>query len=351
MRKVNIGIVGAGNIAHCHMQAYQLLENVQVCAVCDIQKQRAQDFAGLYNIPRAYGSHLEMMENEKLDAVSVCTWNSAHGPVSIDVLNRGIHVLCEKPLAMNVAEALAMEYAAQANNCVLMPGFCTRYEDGINLLREQVQSGRLGDVYYIKSTYLRRHGYPGGWFGDSVRSGGGPVIDLGVHVLDLARYVAEGNAISVSASTHKMPGSLSCESASPHMSIEEGTVHDVEDFATALIRMDNGVTVLMETSWNHHIPEDVFQFEVYGTKGGAKAYPSVAVFEDEEGKPVDRKLNHSNHPESPNYDFDREIAHFISVCEGKTSALCTARDGVEVMRIVDALYKSAQSGREILITR
>jgi len=351
MCKFNIGIVGAGNIAHCHMQAYRLLDSVQVVAVCDIQMQRAQEFAGLYNIPRAYESHLEMMENEKLDAVSVCTWNSAHGPVSIDLLNRGIHVLCEKPLAMNEAEALAMENAAKEHRRVLMPGFCTRYEEGIMLLREQVQSGRLGDVYYIKSTYLRRHGYPGGWFGDSVRSGGGPVIDLGVHVLDLARFVAGGNAISVSASTQKMPEPLSCESASPHVSIEKGSIHDVEDFATALIRMDNGVTVLMETSWNHHIQEDVFQFEVYGTKGGAKAYPSVAIFEDEEGKPVDRRLDHSNHPESPNYDFDQEIAHFIAVCKGKTSALCTALDGVEVMRIVDALYDSAKTGREVIITR
>lgn len=351
MCKFNIGIVGAGNIAHCHMQAYRLLDNVRVCAVCDIQKVRAQEFADIYNIPRVYENHLEMMEKEKLDAVSVCTWNSAHGPVSIDFLNRGIHVLCEKPLAMNEEEALAMENAARAQNCVLMPGFCTRYEDGIMLLREQVQSGRLGNVYYIKSTYLRRHGYPGGWFGDSLRSGGGPVIDLGVHVLDLARFVVGGNAISVSATTHKMPEPLSFKSASPHMSIEEGSIHDVEDFAAALVRMDNGVAVLMETSWNHHIPEDVFQFEVYGTRGGAKAYPNVAIFEDEEGKPVDRKLDHSNHPESPNYDFDREIAHFISVCRGETSALCTAGDGVEVMRIVDALYRSAKTGREIPITR
>ena len=351
MRKMNIGIIGAGNIAHCHMQAYQLLENVQICAVCDIRRQRAEDFAGQYGIPRWYESHLKMLECERLDAVSVCTWNSAHAPVSMDFLNRGVHVLCEKPLAMNAGQALAMEHAAQAHNCVLMPGFCTRYEDGVGLLREQVQSGRLGEVYYVKSTYLRRHGYPGGWFGDSARSGGGPVIDLGVHVLDLALFIAGGKALCVSAATHKMPEPLSYKSDSPHMSIEEGGVHDVEDFAAALVRMDNGVTVLLETSWNHHIPEDVFQFEVYGTKGGAKAYPGVAIFEDEDGKPVDRRLDHSNHPESPNYDFDQEIAHFVSVCEGKAPALCTAGDGVEVMRIVDALYHSAETGREVLITR
>lgn len=351
MRELYVGIVGAGNIAHCHALAYQRLANVHIAAVCDIQEQRARDFAHKYKIPHVYNNHSTMIRDTKLDAVSVCAWNSVHASITIDFLNHGIHVLCEKPLAMNTAQALAMEAAAKAHGCILMPGFCTRYEEGIGLLLKQVKSGRLGEIYYVKTTYLRRRGYPGGWFGDSSRSGGGPVIDLGVHVLDLARFIAGGDVHSVVASTHKMPAKEGYKSHSPHISIEDGAIHDVEDFATALIRMNNGMIIQLETSWNHHIPEDVFQFEVYGTKGGAKAYPKLAIFEDEQEKTINRQIEHSNHEDQPNYDFDCEIRHFTEVLRGLEAPLCTASDGVEVMRMIDAIYESAATGTEVIVRR
>lgn len=205
-------------------------------------------------------------------------------------------------------------------------------------------------MYFVKAVYLRRHGNPGGWFADNRRSGGGPVIDLGVHVLDLARFIVGGRAVSVYAVTHKMPGKQAVSNA-PHLSADSGQIHDVEDFASALIRMDNGVTIQFETSWNHHVESDVFQLEVFGTKGGATVYPKVSIATDDFGGACNIQPLHSNNEHNPNYDFDEEIAHFIQVIKGVEQPIVTADDGVECMRITDAIYESANEQREIRITR
>lgn len=350
--KHRVGIIGAGSIGHCHMEGYKKQSGVMVAAVCDINLERAEAFAKLYGIERVYSSYTEMLASCELDAVSVCTWNNVHAKISIAALEKGVNVLCEKPMAMTAKQAEEMEQAAKKANRVLMPGFCTRYEEGVSLLRECIKEKRLGDIYYIKATYLRRHGNPGGWFSDFSRSGGGPIIDLGVHVLDLARFLVGGDAASVSAITNKMPvETTQMESHAPHTSVEKEALHDVEDFACALIRLNNGVAIQFETSWNHHLAEDVFQLEVYGSKGGASCYPRLTLTTDDMGKMCRVLWQHSNHEDAPNYDFDRETAHFIAVAAGEEAPICTPLDGVEAMRIIDAVYESASSGHEITISR
>ena len=149
MEKVRIAIIGAGNIGHCHADAYRKMENVEITAVCDINVERARQFAELYGIPNVYDSHLKLLEAKTADAASVCVWNNAHARISIDVLNSGLHVLCEKPMALDTAQCLEMEEAAAANHRVLIPGFCTRYEEGIQLLKKYIGEGRLGKIYYV----------------------------------------------------------------------------------------------------------------------------------------------------------------------------------------------------------
>lgn len=352
MKEIRVALVGAGNIAHCHIAAYKRLSFVRTVCVCDINRERAEAFAREFCIERVYDRLDEMLEKEELDAVSVCTWNSAHAPVTLACLRRGLNVLCEKPLAMNAREAQEMCSAARQAGKLLMPGFCTRYEEGPRLLRQRVQAGDLGEIYYLKATYLRRHGYPGGWFGDGARSGGGPVIDLGVHVLDLARFILGGSAraVSVSALTRALPPD-GAQSASPHKSAEADGMHNVEDFAAALVRFEGGACALLETSWNHYTDEDSFQLEAYGTRGGAKIYPRLKWMRDLDGVPCDVQFRHTNHEDQPNYDFDEEIAHFLRASQGTEVPVCTAGDGLEIMRIVDALYLSARSGREEKIAR
>lgn len=353
MKELQVALVGAGTISHCHMQAYRKLPGVRVAAVCDINGERAKQFSQQYGIPNWYTNRRAMLEAECLDAVSAVTWNNAHGPVSIDALNAGVHVLCEKPLALNAAEALEMQKAAEKSGRLLMPGFCTRYEEGAKLLKKMADGGELGTVYHVKATFLRRCGNPGGWFADETRSGGGPVIDLGVHVLDLARYfTGMPRAVTVSASVNRFIGSRpDVNVPGRYLSADFAEYTNVEDSAMAFIRFDCGVSLAFETSWSHHVKEDALQMELFGSRAGAVLYPHVEVYSDKLGYLSDTKSRHTNHEDNPNYDFDAEIAHFIGCVRGDEEPICTAEDGVEIMRIVDAIYESARLKREVEVAR
>lgn len=350
---MKVGIIGCGTISHCHMAAYKKIRDVEVTAACDISQDRASAFANQYGIAAHFTSYERMLCEASLDAVSVTTWNNAHEPIAIEALKRDVNVLCEKPLALNTRQAREMSIASKLSGKLLMPGFCTRYEDGAKLLKSLADSGELGRLYAIKATFLRRSGNPGSWFADAKRSGGGPVIDLGVHVIDLARYFAGSPAaLSVSAVTHRGAGK-GAAGLSKYTSVDGAgaALSNVEDSAFALIRFDNGVCVQFETSWVHHIGQDVLQMEVFGDSAGATLYPSVALHGESHSHLMDAQFAHSNHPENPNYDFDQEIAHFIDCIRGDAQPICTAEDGVEVMRIVDAIYASAARGCEVEVER
>lgn len=167
------------------MHGYQQLENVDVVAVCDINEERARNYAEQYGIPSFYSKLDEMLKNEELDGVSVCTWNNGHAPCSIAALKAGVNVLCEKPLAMNAQEAEEMVKTAKEANKLLMVGFVRRFGENTRMLKQFIDQGELGEIYYAKTACIRRCGNPGGWFSDKNRSGGGPLIDLGVHMIDL----------------------------------------------------------------------------------------------------------------------------------------------------------------------
>ena len=191
MSKIKVGIIGTGSISHLHIQGYLKNPDVELYALCDINEERVKAAGEKYKVSRIYTDMNEMLKLEELDAVSVCTWNSAHAPCSIAALKAGKHVICEKPMAMNAEEARAMKKAADEAGKLLMIGFVRRFGNDANIIKDYQSTDFLGDIYYAKATYLRRKGNPGGWFGDKARSGGGPLIDLGVHVIDLTRFLMD----------------------------------------------------------------------------------------------------------------------------------------------------------------
>ena len=199
MEKLRIAIIGTGGISNCHTNGYKAIaDKCEIVAVCDLDEEKAKNYASNYGVPAYYTDFNEMFSKENIDAVSVCTWNSSHKPATIAALNAGCHVLCEKPMAMNTQEAQEMLECAKKNGKLLMVGFVRRFGNDADLIRKFCDGGTLGDLYYAKASYLRRNGCPGGWFGDKEYSGGGPLIDLGVHVIDLVRFLA-GNPKPVSA--------------------------------------------------------------------------------------------------------------------------------------------------------
>lgn len=352
MNKLKIGIIGVGSISESHIAAYLKNENVELYAFCDINETRLKFMTEKYSITHAYTDINEMLALDELDAVSVCTPNGSHAECTVAALNAGKHVLCEKPMAISAEQAKTMKEAADHNKKLLMIGFVRRYGNDCKILKEFIESDYLGEVYYAKATYLRRKGNPGGWFGDKSQSGGGPLIDLGVHVIDLVRFLL-GNPKPVSvygATFHKLgdrnniKGKKSYKSASA----TDHDICDVEDLAAAMIRFDNGAVLSIETSFSLNIKNDEGKIELFGSKGGAKLNPDLEIYNEIN----DYLANVSFDAETAlSFEglFENEINHYVSCLTDNTSCVSPAEDGIDMMRILDAIYKSAETGHEVIL--
>ncbi len=351
MEKLRVAIIGTGGISNAHIGGYQAIpEKCEVVAVCDLDEEKVKRYAEINKVPAYYTDYNEMLAKEKIDAVSVCTWNSSHKGATIAALKAGCKVLCEKPMAMNTAEAEEMLAVSKETGNLLMLGFVRRFGNDADLIRKFIDGGTMGDLYYAKACYLRRNGCPGGWFGDKEYAGGGPLIDLGVHVIDLVRFLAGGpKPVSVYGVTNNSLGSNRASGGQDWVSTTKGQFkYDVEDFASALIRFDNGLTLHVEASFNLNIKNDKGEIELFGTKAGAKINPQVEFFGDMNGVFVDVKPFGDS---SLSFDglFAREIDHFVECARGNAECISPAEDGVMLMKILDAIYESAKTGHEVVI--
>ncbi len=351
MSEIRAGIIGTGGISNCHMAGYTAIPEVSVVACCDIDGEKARAYAEKYSIPHWYTDCREMMEKELLDVVSVTTWNAAHKDCTVTALRGGASVLCEKPMAMNAEEAREMERAAMETGRLLQVGFVRRFGNDAEIFREFSEAGVFGDIYYAKATYLRRSGCPGGWFGDRTFSGGGPLIDLGVHVIDLARYLA-GNPrpVSVYGVTYSNLGKNRARGAGAawEMSGADSEVFNVEDFVSAMVRFENGFTLSVEASFNLNCKEDTGNIQLFGTGGGATLSPELEIYTDVAGRFVNLQ------PAVPvAFEFDRafrdEVRGFVDAAVHGKPCIATAEDGVTLMKIIDGIYSSAATGHEVIL--
>lgn len=349
-KKVRVGIIGCGGIGGVHLESMmKIKDQLELVATCDINAERAQQRKEQYGFARSYTSYEEMLAKEDLDAVSVCTWNNGHAPASIAALNAGVNVLCEKPMAMNTQEAEAMIEAEKKSGKLLMIGFVRRFGENTKFSKELIDSGKMGDIYYVKTGCTRRVGNPGGWFSDKERSGGGPLIDLGVHMIDLARYLmGKPKVVAAMGSTYDKVGIRSnVKGVVQWKSMDYSDYNDVEDLAVGFVRFDNGATLVVENSWTQHIKEDKLYLELYGEKAGLQMEPELEIYSEEHDYLVDYAPRINQDASGFGNNFDREIAHFIDCVANGTECLNPSEDGLELMRILDAIYESARTGREV----
>ena len=351
---VRIGLIGAGNIAKVHLDAYKNVDNVEIAAICDINEAVLNATSEKYGIEKKFTSVDEMLKNVELDAADVCVWNCAHATCSIAALNAGLNVMCEKPMAMCAEEAEAMEAAAKKNGKLLMLGFVTRFSDEAVIAKDFIDNGYLGDIYYAKATYMRRNGNPGGWFSDKSKSGGGPLIDIGVHPLDLTRYLM-GNPepVSVYCVTsdylHKERAELKTNVAwYPDGADPKKDKCDVESNAIAIIRYANGASTLLETSYALNC-KPASGRTLYGTKGGLCLDDGMKLMTEMNGFMSDVDLLDLATYVNKKPMFEREMQHFADCCEGKCECMSPGSDGVVIMKMLDALYKSAKTGHEVIL--
>lgn len=351
--KIKVAVVGTGTISNMHIMSYKNNPNVELYAFCDLDEAKLKMMGEKYGVTRLYTDEDTMLrELPEIDAVSVCVWNSQHKPCTIKALNAGKNVLCEKPMALNAEEAREMKAAADANGKLLMIGFVRRYGNDTGIFMDFKNTGYFGDIYWGKAQYIRRNGNPGGWFGEKEKSGGGPLIDLGVHVIDLTRYMV-GNPKPVSvygATFQKLFDRRNLKTPKGYVSSSH-TDHDicnVEDAATAMIRYDNGVVINIEVSFSLNVEKESGVIELYGTKGGAKIDPELKLFSEANGYMTDTQLK-ARTAMDMGVIFQNEINHFVDCCINGTECKSPATDGIVLMQILDAIFESARTGHEVLI--
>ena len=353
MSKIKVAIIGVGGISKHHINSYIENPNVELYAFCDINEKVLRAKGETYGIERLYTDEATMLrELPEIDAVSVCTWNSAHAPCTIMALEAGKHVLCEKPMATNAEDAMKMLATAKRVGKKLMVGFVRRFGKDTKVIRDFMDAGSVGELYYAKASYLRRNGCPGGWFGDKSRSGGGPLIDLGVHVIDLVRYLC-GNPkpVSVTGATYKKLGNRpDIKDTVEYKSVSKTNkdIFDVEDLATAFIRFDNGAVLAIDTSFSLNLKHNTTKIELFGTKGGIYLDGDVELYTETGGYLSNVTLDMKTAFEMKDI-FQNEINFYVDAIINDTDTYAIAEDGITLMKILDGIYKSAELGCEVKI--
>jgi predicted dehydrogenase len=347
------GVIGLGWAGQQHLDGYRRATGVDLVGLAGMEADHLQRLGDEYGIEHRFADWSELFAGTELDVVSVCTPPSLHAPITIAALEAGIHVLSEKPMALDARSARQMVDAAKANDRILEVSFNHRRKGEVAAAKDLIDRGLLGRIYYAKAGWMRHSGIPGlgSWFTRKATSGGGPMMDIGVHMLDIALYLmGEPNVQSVSASTYAEFGPRGRGGANWGVSAKtggDGTLsYEVEDLATAFVRMTDGGTLLLESSWAQGIGHDDMYVTLFGTEGGAelrwdksrglKAWTQV--------NGVDARLEPRI---GPNGGHSEAIADFVAAVRSGTLDGHQGDEALTRALIVDATYRSADDSAEI----
>ncbi|MCC2683700.1 MAG: oxidoreductase [Paenibacillaceae bacterium] len=346
--KIRFGMIGAGNIGATHLKVLTQLEDVEVRAITDVVAPSAQALAAEHGIGRVYATVEELLGDEQIDAVVIGVPNKWHAPLAIQAMRHGKHVVLEKPMAINVQDAKEIVRVQRETGRVLMIPHQMRWEWLNMQVKEQVASGALGHIYNAKAGWFRRKGIPGWgtWFTRKELSGGGPLIDIGVHLLDVALHLmGSPKPVSVFGSTYAEFGPKKRGIGTWGKPNWDG-VYDVEDLATALIKMEDGSTLSLEVSWAVHSDTSNATFiDLMGSEAGVsiRGKKGKLLFEQED-RAQEREFVAPEQDEGARTRLHR---HFLEcVREGK-QPLTSAMTGLTNNLILEAIYESSRTGREV----
>jgi len=349
MKKTQVAIIGCGSIANgMHIPAYLNNDTCEIKYFCDIIPERADKAAAAHGGKAVYDYH-EILNDPELEAVSVCTHNNNHAPISIDFLNAGKHVLCEKPAARTYADALKMQEAQHKTGKVLNIGVVNRFNTAVNRIRDMVNNGDLGEVYAIYGSFRAQRSIPGmgGDFTTKAVSGGGVLIDWGVHVLDLIMYIS-GDPLPKTVTGHtfcKLGKNMrdyvytSMWAGEPKY---DGT-YDVDDYVTGMIRTE-GPTITINGAWAQNVSSPGIYIEFMGDKGGVHLNygGDYTFFTTRDGALIEEK-----HSYKETDMFQNEINAFLECIRSGEKIASHIDNAVITSKIMQGLYDSSDAGKEI----
>ncbi len=345
-KKLGVAIVGSGGIAQgAHMPAFAALPEVQILAVCDVSKAARESAAEKFQVPHQFETWGPMLEMPEIDIVSVCTPNAWHCAPTVDALKAGKHVLVEKPMAVSVEEAKKMAAAAKKAKKKLMIGQTARFGPQQRAMKQFVDSGAAGDIYYARAMALRRRGIPGwGAFTSKELSVGGPVFDIGVHILDLTLWLMGfPEPVSVSGRVYDPIGTRPGPQVAG-MGNWNPKKYGVEDFGVGFVRFKNGATLTLEASWALNLAEETSNTILCGTKGGLQSSPLKLVREELGALTVatpEILSGPGGHAE--------EIRAFVECIVKDTPEPVPAEQAIITQRILDGIYASSKGNAEVKV--
>jgi len=328
---LRIGFTGTGYIARIHARAAQKLPDVELVAVVNHRRESMAAFAAEFGIPRQYLDVADLLADGGVDALVVCTPNYLHAPQTIAALEAGVHVMVEKPMAMNAAEAGAMVAASQKSGALLMVAHCWRFDPEVRWLREQVEAGRLGRIVRTKGYGVHVNWGPAGWFTQKRFAGGGALADMGIHALDTARFLlGDPLPVSVYARVGTYYGN-----------------YDVDDTGVIVVNWDNGAVSVIESGWWQPYadgPEAATQ--LYGTAGFGQVFPTRLVVG---GQEVSSGFPPVRDPHCPQSMYDDQMAYFVDCIRQGRRPVPGGAEGLLNMKVVDAAYQSSQTGEVVKV--
>ena len=358
--KVKVGIIGCGGIAKGkHLPSLAKLDSVEIVAFCDFAKERAEEAAAVYGGKEAkvYSDYQELLKDPSIDVVHVCTPNNYHYETTVAALEAGKHVMCEKPMAKTAEEGRKMVEAAKRTGKKLTIGYQNRFRPDSQYLHKLCANGELGEVYFAKAHAIRRRAVPTwGVFLDAEKQGGGPLIDIGTHALDLTLWMMNNYKpqVVMGSTFHKLGKK---ENAANAWGSWDPAEFQVEDSAFGFIKMENGATIILESSWAlNTLDEDEAKCTLSGTEGGADMKDGLRINGERYGKLFTKKVN----LESDGVAFfsgenesaaDLEIRLWIDSIINDTEPTVKPEESLVVTEILEAIYQSAETGKPVFFNK
>ncbi len=348
MSSIRLGMIGAGQIAAFTAREFRRHPDCTIISVADPNQARAAELGNMVRAEQTYTEVDDLLRRDDLDAVYIAVPNAHHEALAIAALNAGKHVLLDKPFALNARAAQNVISAAQDNGTTLMLGMNQRFEKNVQRARALIEQGRFGDIYHVKAFWRRRAGIPrmGSWFTNKSVAGGGALLDIGVHVLDVALHLLNNfKPVAVSGATFTRFGNRGLGEGGWGRSEREFETFDVDDFASALIRLEGGAVVSLEASWAlHQAQSNDHDVLLYGEDAGMGVY-SNQIFEP--GEAGEYRIIQNPVAPAISYPHCSRAEHFINVLLAKEPAIIDLDQALAVQHILDAIYKSAESGSEV----
>jgi len=350
MSTLKVGLVGVGGISRTHMPGWAASEEAEVVAGSDISPEALEEWGALHNINKLTTNADELFSDPDIDIIDLCVPNMYHAPLAIAALEAGKHVICEKPLAPTPQDIQRMIAARDRSGKQLMTAQHFRFAGVSQAMKAEIDTGTLGDVYHARGWMLRRNGLiPTATFIEKKHSGGGPCIDIGVHILDLTLWMM-GNPRPVTVSgvadarLAHLPGAFATWREGPIPSS-----FDVEDYAVAFVRFENGATLVLEVSWllHHDISGEDMQAWIYGDKGGCH-WPSAQFLDTNYTTRQfnNRTLQLTQDKMEPHA---LECVEFAKAIAAGAPSPVPAEQSLQVLAILDGIYRSQSEGREVTI--